>query len=173
PVGRPTGGGQVSQRQDERRPERGRTQRRGDGKAGACCGPEIPVIQTKLLLASSPPGLLPLRKRSPAGQANPPWRHRCRPGRPGPRAAARQASGRTKASRERRATRGAATERPGSTASLKIPDDEYQLLQASGLPGLLPIANMEANRCASLRQEASQARRAARRAAMAWPRPSP
>ncbi len=48
PQARPTGDVQASQRQDERRAESAGLGRRGDGQAGACCGPEIPAVKIKI-----------------------------------------------------------------------------------------------------------------------------
>ena len=100
--GRPAAGRKASR---ERRAGGGR---RGDGKAGACREPEIPAARISPYKASGPPGILSLRNDRPAGASQPALTASCRPGRLGPRAAARQASGRTKASRECRASGGGA-----------------------------------------------------------------
>jgi len=79
---------------------------------GACCGPEIPVIQAKHLQASGPPGLLLLRNnRLPGKPARPDDIAAVPDGPAQGRLPGNPVAGR-KASRERRAAGGVATAWP-------------------------------------------------------------
>ncbi len=109
---------------------------RAMARPGNCCEPEIPAAQTKHLQASGPPGLLPFAHM----------------------AADKCSSLRQEVSRARQAA-DRSDGQAGPDPSLKSRLPEYQHLQASGPPGLLPFALMAADKSASLRREASRARR--------------
>ena len=130
------GSGQV--RQPAARGEPGATggRTRAMARPGNCCEPEIPAAQTKHLQASGPPGLLPFAHM----------------------AADKCSSLRQEVSRARQAA-DRSDGQAGPDPSLKSRLPECQHLQASGPTGLLPFALMAADKSASLRREASWARR--------------